>query len=228
MNRKQRRAGGGADAPSKAEIDRIADQIEATGCSCCGMRFGAGMPYLVARTKAGWVGRCMRPDCNTDFLPTSPLFVGAGIFASDPWTEDDRDWFRANPKRTWRLRWPMPGEVEMLATDEHLADQAHAFSKVADQARGALRRRQEGATIAIAVYQFEPGKRLRTPFEFISIDPPDSYTDAAVPALAPFLVEIAQNHRVALMSGSAAKAAHDAQLQRRFEAMAKIVQGAAS
>jgi hypothetical protein len=69
---------------------------------------------------------------------------------------------------------------------------------VADQARGALRRRNEGAVIAIAVSQFEPGKRLRTPFEFISGDPPESYTDAAIPALAPFLVEIAPTRRMAI------------------------------
>jgi hypothetical protein len=98
MNRHQRRAQG---EPSKAEFERIADRIETAGCSYCGLRFGTRMPYVVGRTRTVWVGHCMRLDCNSDFLPTGPSFIGTGIFAGDPWTEDDRDWFRANPKRTW-------------------------------------------------------------------------------------------------------------------------------
>jgi hypothetical protein len=220
MNRKQRRAQG---QPSKADHARIADQIEASGCGCCGMRFGAGLPYLVARTRTGWVGRCMQPDCNADFVAGSPTFIGTGIFNNDPWTEDDRAWFRANPHRSWRLRWPIPGEVETLATDEELAERAQAYQKVADQARGALRRREQGAAIAIAVYQFEPGKRLRTPFELISGDPPESYTDAAIPALMPILVEIAENHRVYWQADAAVEAEAEARNRRRFEAMAALV-----
>jgi hypothetical protein len=232
MNRKERRARRVGDAPSarcqptKAERERIADQIETVGCSCCGMRFAAGIPYLVARTKAGWVGRCTRPDCNADFLPDSPLFIGTGVFASDPWTENDRDWFRANPNRCWRLRWPMPGEIETLATDEHLTEQADASWPVSDCARDAITRRDEGATIAIAVHQFEPGKRLRIPFEFVSQDPLESFTDAGIPALMPFLAEIVARHRAAMpLVGT--QAAVDARLQRRFEAMAKLVRGGA-
>lgn len=223
MNRKERRAQG---QPGKADLERIGNQIETTGCERCSRRFAAGIPYLVARTKTGWVGRCMNPACNADFLPGNPLFIGTGIFSSDPWAEDDREWFRANPNRSWRLRWPMPGEVETLATDEELAARAQAYPKVADQARGALRRREQGAAIAIAVYQYEPGKRLRTPFELISHDPLESFTDAAIPALMPFLVEIAQNHHGAWRSDAATKAAIDAQKLRRLEAMAKIVTAA--
>jgi hypothetical protein len=224
MNRKERRARRGGNAPSKAEFERVSDQIDRVGCSRCGMRFGAGIPYLVARTSAGWVGRCMRPDCNADFLPDSPLFIGTGVFASDPWTENDREWFRANPNRRWRLRWPMPGEVEALAVDEHLTEQADASWPVSDCARDAIKRRDEGATIA--VHQFEPGKRLRTPFEFVSQDPLESFTDAGIPALMPFLAEIVARHRAAMpLVGT--QAAVDARRQRRFEAMAKLVRGGA-
>jgi hypothetical protein len=157
MNRRQGRVQG---EPSEAEFERIANHIETAGCSCCGHRFGGSVPYLVARTRQGWVGRCLQPDCVSDFLPCGPVFVDTGVFANDPWTGDDRDWFRANPRCTWRLRWPMPGEVETLATDEQLAEQANI--SISDHARGALRRWSEGATIAIAVHQFEPGKRLRS------------------------------------------------------------------
>jgi hypothetical protein len=217
MNRKQRRAQG---QPSQAEFDRIADQMEATGCERCGARLATGLPYLVARVKAGWVGRCMHPACSTDFLPGHGLFVGVGIFNIDPWSEDDRAWFRANPTRMWRLRWPLPGEVETLATDEALAGRAKAAPIVADQARGAMRRRAEGATIAIAVHQFKPGTRLRTPFEFVGTDPLDSYTDAGIPVLMPFLAEIAR--RAAEQSGSFQEMS-DAQKQRRLEATAQII-----
>jgi hypothetical protein len=71
VNHHQRRAQG---EPGKAEFERIAGQIKTAGCACC------GLPHLVARTKRGWVGRCMRPNCNSDFLP-GPLFMGIGIFA---------------------------------------------------------------------------------------------------------------------------------------------------
>lgn len=220
MNRRERRA---QKHPTKAELNCIGSLIETAGCSRCGMRFGTAMPYLVARTKAGWVGRCLQPECNADFLPDTPVFLGTGIFDNDPWAEDDRDWFRAHPDRTWRLRHPVPGEIETMAADEHLAEQAQAFAGAADRARTALQRRDEGATIVIAVHQFEPGKRLRTPFEFISPDPPESYTDAAIPVLAPFLVKIAQNHRAAFQS-VATQDAVDALKRRRLEATAKIVQ----
>jgi hypothetical protein len=117
----------------------------------------------------------------------------------------------------------MPGEVETLATDEHLAEQAHLCWKVSNHARGALKRRNEGATVAIAVHQLEPGKRIRIPLEYVSSDPPDSFTDVAIPALLPVLVEIAQTNRAAWQSDTAAKAAADARISRRLEAMAKLV-----
>jgi hypothetical protein len=33
-------------------------------------------------------------------------------FVDSPWKDDDRDWFERNQKRTHRIRWPFPGEVD--------------------------------------------------------------------------------------------------------------------
>ena len=218
MNCKQRR---GAGEPSKAEVDRITDQLEAAGCPRCGSRFGTGIPYLIGKIKAGWAGRCMR--CTDDLLPTAPFFIGTGIFHGDPWVLDDRDWFRANPRRQWRLRWPMRGEVETLAADEELAELAAAPRKVPGHARAALRYREQGGSIAIAVSQLAPGKRLRVPFAVPSNLPLESLTDAGVAAFLPFLVRIADLHSAAVGSDAAAKEMFEAQLRRRLEAVAKII-----
>lgn len=218
MNCKQRRAPGD---PSQTEIDRITDRLETAGCPRCGYRFGAGVPYLIGKTKAGWGGRCMR--CADDLLPTAPLFIGTGIFHGDPWVLDDRDWFRARPKRQWRLRWPMRGEVETLAGDEELAELAAAPRKLPDHARAALRYREQGGSVAIAVSQLAPGTRLRVPFAVPCNLPLESLTDAGVAAFLPFLVRIADLHSAAVGSDAAAKEMFEAQLRRRFEAVARIM-----
>jgi hypothetical protein len=190
------------------------------------MRFGLGIPYAVVRTAAGWVGRCLRPACCTDVLPSSPLTVGTGL-GEDPWIADDRTWFAAHPGRTWRLRQPMPGELEALATDEALAEQAHPRQEVTDDARRVLQLREQGAPIAVAVCQYTPGLRVRMPFEFATSDPLESYTDAAVPALAPELAELAAQHR-ALATDAAMRAAADAVSRRRLEAVGRLVKSFAT
>jgi hypothetical protein len=210
--------------PSRAELDRLSHEIDTTGCGHCGNHFGVGMPYLTGRTKTGWSTRCPRPECIDDFLPNSPKFVGTSVSGDDPWMEADREWFLANPNRNWRLRWPMPGEIETQATDEALAEQTKEYSsKVSNHARAAMRRKTEGAKIVVAVYQFEPGKRSRTPIEYRSDDPPESYTDAAIPVLMPFLVEMAERHRVMLKSNPAEmQKEQDKVRQRRLEATASL------
>lgn len=207
----------------KAALERIGNRMETDGCDHCGARFGQGVPYFVGRAKrGGWTGRCVNPICHIGFA-SGPLFVGTSITGGDPWTEIDREWFAANPGRSWRLRWPMRGEVETMATDEYLAEHS-GKPNVSDHAREAIRRNQaEGLQIAIAVYQFRTGMRVRLPFGYLSDDPPESYTDAAVPALMPDIAEFVERHRVLLRDDEFVKAQQQEALTHRLEAMAKIV-----
>ncbi|QQP88147.1 hypothetical protein IGS68_19075 [Skermanella sp. TT6] len=65
---------------------------------------------------------------------------------TDPWAEDDSDWFAANPGRSLRLRKKMPGELQVAAMDRG--------AEVPAQLPGHL-----WATVS---YQIRPGERARS------------------------------------------------------------------
>jgi hypothetical protein len=64
---------------------------------------------------------------------------------TDPWAEDDRDWFATNPGRSLRLRRTMPGELQVAAIDFE--------TKVPFQL--------PGCSWATVSYQIKPGERTR-------------------------------------------------------------------
>ena len=146
---------------SKRLFDECADRAESTGCDRCSRRFGECERYLVAASAAGsFTVRC--PNCLDDVTPIlNVLCVGGG----DPWSNDDRTWFAANPRRRWRLRELMPGEGRTPAPP--------------------------GWQPAVAVCQHAPGVRSRHSVALRSSEPLDSYTDAGIVMLISGLANLA-------------------------------------
>jgi hypothetical protein len=153
---------------TEAEANRLADAAETEGCECCGALFASGLPQFIVRHPGGGYGnRCL--DCRTlgDAVPVNVCIP----LGPEPWTEDDRTWFAANPARNWRLREPMRGELAALR---------HSAGADPD---GMAEWVAAGRRAGIVVYQAVPGRRLRMTAKLFIDDPLDSYTEAGIIAL---------------------------------------------
>jgi hypothetical protein len=175
MNREQRRA---AKLPSAREIERLGLRVETSGCDRCHATIGNLAAYFMCRIPGGkFEVRC--PDCRTAG-GAKPVLGGVCIGGgAEPWSKADRAWFAANPKRTWRLREPFPGEIRILEATGESVD--GAFDRAAWNGRAA----RFGLREAIAVHQIQPGARAR----LLAAVPPgealDSYTEAGIVRLTP-------------------------------------------
>ena len=170
-------------------IMKIVDRIERGGCDLCGITLGGPIPHHFGRHQGRMVGVCT--DC-IDRLEGRPS--ASGLFDITPWQEDDRKWFNANPKRSFRLRKPIGEEVKAITM-------AAGFSPTDPP---------EGFGLAIAVQQLATGERLRQ-IVFPS-GPATSYTEAGIKSLIPWR----QLNKQELLSGASARQTREAQLSRRM------------
>ncbi len=85
-------------------LQKVVDRIERRGCDLCNMVLGGPVPHHFGRHQGRLVGVCAGCVGRLDGRPDA-----TGIFdMPPPWQDDDREWFEANPGRSYRLREPTP------------------------------------------------------------------------------------------------------------------------
>ena len=152
LTRDQRRARG---LPSRRKMDRLGLRADTTGCDRCHALIVDLAPYFICRVPGGkFEVRC--PPCSKLGGAKPKLggvSIGCGVTAPpDPWVAADKAWFASHPKRAWRLRPPLLGEVEDLLRQRRI--------EIRDPAAWAAAERQ-GLRMVVAVHEFEPGARIR-------------------------------------------------------------------
>jgi hypothetical protein len=170
-NRHQRRASAkrsrGKDTKhrlTKAQRDAInkaADHFIDCGCDYCGTPAVPGFPAFCVLNGADVLVACS--DCTTG-QNLEPLMAVIPNVPVDPWWEDDRDWFAANPERMLRLRKTMPGELQATMTD---------FGKTPPP-------EVPGYYWVTITYQIRPGERTRTFRQVPYGAPIDSLSDLEI------------------------------------------------
>ncbi|WP_158044431.1 hypothetical protein [Skermanella pratensis] len=123
-NRRQRRAEAARSRsrarkhrPTRAQLDlinRTTDRFLAHGCDCCGAPAVPGLPVLCVPSGGDFLAVCDGCKAVHNMKPVVAVVPDA---ITDPWAEDDRDWFAANPGRSLRLRKTMLGELQVAAID---------------------------------------------------------------------------------------------------------------
>jgi hypothetical protein len=193
-NRHQRRAAARHE-PTASQLEALAEQAEDKGCPRCGDMFAPGVPYIVIKAAGSdeFSVSCRTCIRSTDYPHFMALFSGGG----DPWSDGDRKWFEARPKRSWRLRRAIPGELKMILVDAKIAEAGGGKSYISkERISELLRLESQGAKIGMIVFQIEPGKRLRMSVIIMTDDPLDSFTEAGIKAAFPDhcreLVEVGQ------------------------------------
>lgn len=92
--------------------------------------------------------------------PTSKFLKGFRSLA----TQDDRDWFRAHPTKTWRLRKALDKEEETLLRDPlHSEPTLYALMKAHLIARAQHPDAAPVTELVVCVLAIEPGTRARVP-----------------------------------------------------------------
>lgn len=177
MNRHQRRAyKPGPHDPKKSDLDVLSARADTTGCDICHIRFAEAAPYVVARTRTNtFTVRCV---VCAEYGGASPVMIGTFLGQGDPWSADDREWFKANPTRRYRLRDPWNGELHETAMNTGSMPKLEAFREVVES---------QGLHLAIIVHQVAPGKRIRRIVGAPNSDPTDSYTEAGIFKMFPGL-----------------------------------------
>jgi hypothetical protein len=143
---------------------KVVDRIEHRGCDLCGTILGGPIPHHFGRRNGKLVGVCH--DCvkRLDGRPCA-----SGLFDSPPpWQEDDRNWFIENPCREFRLRNPIGLELA-------------AITKAAECSTPSP---PSGHNLAIAVWQYDAGRRIRR--IVYPASPVDTYTEAGIRTLIPW------------------------------------------
>jgi hypothetical protein len=127
---------------------------------------------FVVRTPSGRV-ECRCVDCrdaggaHVSLVSTSVPTVGGG----DKWSANDRAWFASHPGRRWRIRAPVPGEVEVTLFDAASLDTVDTLEQ----------QLPPGTSLAVVVHQHRPGVRERC-FAY-SDQPLESFTEAGIARL---------------------------------------------
>jgi hypothetical protein len=123
-------------------INKAADRFMICGCDCCGAPAVPGFPVFCVPDGTEFLAVCRECEMGRNMKPTVAVILDALI---DPWAEDDRNWFAANPNRSLRLRKTQPGELQAAAAE---------FSTSAPIQR-------PGHTWVTVTYQINPGERAR-------------------------------------------------------------------
>jgi hypothetical protein len=137
-------------------VKRALDRATRSGCACCKKPLSTFLPagvVLVATRYEVWHLDCLKPGMKA-------LSVVSAEMGVDPAVTADRIWFEQHPDRNHYLRPALPEEWERRDLENFQLCLA----------------RNEGFTPAttdipverryVAVKQFEPGKRLRIPYQY--------------------------------------------------------------
>ena len=148
----------------RRELEEVADRIENCGCDLCGVVLGGPVPHHFGWHDGALVGVCC--NCVGKLDKRSPW---SGVFSMPaPWQENDREWFEAHPWRSFRLRRPIGQEVVAMQMETRHECPVPGV----------------GCTLAVAVWQREPGLRARQ--IVLLTGPPHSYSEAEIKLLVPW------------------------------------------
>lgn len=129
------------------------DAYERHGCNRCGGKGSTSVAGLMPD------GKIICRACLAPLEHRQAVSWLYGIAERSDGSEDDREWFAANPGKEWRLRAPLHMELDELASQQTYISLAHGFRATPADAVADTARRDT----AIFTLQIEPGKRARIP-----------------------------------------------------------------
>ena len=133
-------------------------KFDEKGCHCCSRQPEFGEPYLVCQSAKGYI--VIKSSCLRESSELSVVSIGAVGETKDPYQERDREWFEANPNRTYRLR--LPYSANEVATLKHKT-QLLALKQTGAYATGSIIEVFDSGSLAILVRQIRAGARVRVP-----------------------------------------------------------------